>query len=92
MKTGIVILNYNDYENTIQMLNQIKDYTCLDKIVIVDNCSTDQSVEKLKVYENKKIVLLEASENKGYASGNNFGNFTHIGFWQNSTEYNFEEK
>ena len=73
MKTGIVILNYNDYENTIQMLNQIKDYTCLDKIVIVDNCSTDQSVEKLKVYENKKIVLLEASENKGYASGNNLG-------------------
>lgn len=73
MKTGIVILNYNDYENTIKMLNQIKDYSCLSKIVVVDNCSTDDSVSKLKEYENKKIILLEASKNLGYAAGNNLG-------------------
>ena len=47
MRTGIIILNYNDSENTIQMLNQIKDYSCLSKIVVVDNCSTDDSLEKL---------------------------------------------
>ena len=41
MKTGIVILNYNDYENTIKMVHQIKDYKCLSKIVIVDNHSSD---------------------------------------------------
>ncbi len=73
MKTGIVILNYNDYENTIKILNQIKDYRCLSKIIIVDNCSTDDSVLKLKEYENKKIILLEASKNSGYATGNNLG-------------------
>ena len=73
MKTGIIILNYNDYENTSKMLNQIKDYSCLSKIIVVDNCSTDNSMEKLKEYENKKIILLQAEKNLGYAAGNNLG-------------------
>lgn len=73
MKAGIIILNYNDYENTIKMLNQIKDYSCLNKIIIVDNCSTDDSVKRLEEYENKKIVILKAEKNLGYASGNNLG-------------------
>ena len=59
MKAGIVILNYNDAENTIKMIEQIKEYTCLKKIVIVDNHSGDDSVERLKPYENEKIILLE---------------------------------
>ncbi len=73
MKAGIIILNYNDYENTIKMLNQIKDYSCLNKIIVVDNCSTDDSVKKLAEYENKKIVILKAEKNLGYAAGNNLG-------------------
>ena len=73
MKTGIVILNYNDYENTIKMLEQIMDYKCLSKIVVVDNCSTDKSLEKIRLFESKKIVVLESSQNKGYAYGNNLG-------------------
>ncbi len=73
MKTGIVILNYNDYENTIKMIEQIKDYKCLNKIVIVDNCSTDESVDKIKPFESSNIILLEAKSNNGYASGNNLG-------------------
>ncbi len=73
MKTGIVILNYNDYENTIKMLEQIMDYKCLSKIVVVDNCSTDESLEKIRLFESKKIVVLESSQNKGYAYGNNLG-------------------
>ena len=73
MKTGIVILNYNDSENTIKMIEQIKDYKCFSKIVIVDNCSTDDSVEKITPYIRNHIVLLEAKKNKGYASGNNIG-------------------
>ena len=73
MKTGIVILNYNDYENTIKMINQIKDYNNISKIVIVDNQSNDGSVEQLKPLENKKIIILEAKKNEGYAKGNNIG-------------------
>lgn len=72
-KLGIVIINYNDYKTTIELLNNIKNYKCLDSIVVVDNHSTDNSIKYLKEYENKKISVLEASENKGYASGLNIG-------------------
>ena len=41
MKTGIVILNYNDYETTKEMINNIKNYKSLDHIIIVDNNSGD---------------------------------------------------
>ena len=70
---GIVILNYNDYETTIIFLKQIRKYQCIDYICIVDNASTDESVEKLRPYciDNVHIILLE--ENDGYSSGNNSG-------------------
>ena len=73
MKTGIIILNYNDYKNTLKMIEKIKNYKCLDHIVIVDNASTDESKEKLKQLEKGNIKLIEAKENKGYAYGNNLG-------------------
>ena len=72
-KTGIVILNYNDYETTIDMLNNIKDYDSLDHIVVVDNKSTDNSYEILKPYESKKIDVIQSKANKGYSYGNNVG-------------------
>ncbi len=73
MKTGMVILNYNDSENTKKMLNQVKDYKCLEKIIVVDNCSSDDSLSELKKYSTNKVIILEAKKNKGYGSGNNIG-------------------
>lgn len=73
MKTGIIILNYNDFNTTKDMINQIKDYKELDVIIIVDNMSSDNSYKKLKKYENDKIKVISSKENKGYASGNNVG-------------------
>ncbi len=73
MKNAIIILNYNDSENTKLLVQDIKKYKVLDYIVIVDNKSTDDSLEKLKVLESDKIRLLEASQNNGYAAGNNVG-------------------
>ena len=67
MKNGIVILNYNDSEE------DIKNYKILDIIIVVDNKSTDNSLKKLKKYESKKIKIVEAKENRGYAAGNNIG-------------------
>lgn len=73
MKNGMVILNYNDSENTKLILEEIKDFKILDAIIVVDNHSTDNSVEVLKKFENKKIKIVETKENKGYAAGNNVG-------------------
>ncbi|MBQ9023717.1 MAG: glycosyltransferase family 2 protein [Bacilli bacterium] len=73
MKTGIVILNYNDYDTTKDMIERIKSYKCLNHILIVDNKSTDRSYSKLKKLENKNIEVIKTDDNKGYAYGNNFG-------------------
>lgn len=72
-KLGMVILNYNDYKTTSTLLDNIKDYKCLDLIVVVDNNSTDDSVKYLKKYEDKKINIVQSSKNGGYASGLNIG-------------------
>jgi len=73
MKTAIIILNYNDYPTTKDMLEKIKDYNSIDYIVVVDNKSIDDSYQKLKVLENSKIKVIQTDCNKGYSYGNNYG-------------------
>ena len=72
-KLGMVIINYNDSKTTKRLLNNIKSYSCIDKIVVVDNVSTDNSYEELKEFENHHITIIKNSENKGYAAGLNTG-------------------
>ena len=55
MKLGMCIVNYNDYETTKTLIDNVKNYKCLDKIVIVDNKSTDDSLFKLRNLENKDL-------------------------------------
>ena len=73
MKNAIVIVNYNDYKITTKLINNIKDYSTLDLIVIVDNDSNDNSFDELKKLENKKITVIKTDENKGYSSAINYG-------------------
>lgn len=73
MKTAIIILNYNDYKTTMDMINQIKNYKILDYIIIVDNHSSDSSYKRLKEYETDNIEVIKTDKNKGYAYGNNYG-------------------
>jgi len=73
MKTGFVVVNYNDYETTKKIIENIYNYKIIDEIVIVDNCSTDDSYLKLEKLSDKKITIIESNENKGYASGLNIG-------------------
>ena len=51
-----LILNYNDSDNVQRMLNKIYSYDSFDKILVVDNCSTDDSYEKLQKYVKKKKI------------------------------------
>lgn len=68
-----VILNYNDAPTTISLVERIKDYALLDYIVVVDNCSTDNSWEQLQHYKSDKIHVIQSPRNGGYGSGNNYG-------------------
>ena len=72
-KNIIVVLNYNDWEETQRYCEVVREFSAVDQIVIVDNKSTDNSVEELNKIVSEKVVLVQASENKGYAAGNNVG-------------------
>ena len=58
-KIGIVIVNYNDFDTTAHLLDNIKNYKCLSEIVVVDNNSTDDSFEKLKEFESNRITIIK---------------------------------
>jgi len=75
---GIVVLNYNTWQKTINCINSIiNTYKGKMKIVIVDNCSQNQSFEKLKSsFSQDKysdIHVIKSERNGGFSYGNNFG-------------------
>lgn len=68
----IIILNYNNEYETYQCLRSLKNINYLNyKILIVDNASTDDSVNKIKMYESVECIF--STINLGYAGGNNIG-------------------
>ncbi|EDT79011.1 glycosyltransferase family 2 protein [Clostridium perfringens] len=73
MKNVLVVLNYNDYITTEEFIDSIQNYNIINKIIVVDNNSTDNSHEILKKKINKKIDFLASDKNGGYAYGNNIG-------------------
>lgn len=73
MKSGIVIVNYNRGNLVKEISSIFSAYKIVDKIVIVDNNSTDNSVEILQSINHDKIEVFAQYENLGYARGNNVG-------------------
>ena len=73
LNISCVILNYNDADTTISLVEEIKNYSSLDHIIIVDNLSTDDSYKKLEKIVSQKITLILANKNGGYGYGNNLG-------------------
>ncbi len=73
MNISCIILNYNDPETTISLVTTIVNYKILDSIVIVDNCSTDDSVSRLQAVAGGKVHLISTEKNGGYGYGNNQG-------------------
>ncbi|MFW3587253.1 glycosyltransferase [Vagococcus fluvialis] len=69
----IIVLNYNDKETTSDFLKKIMSYESLDKIVVVDNLSSDNSFQELKKFESAKVDVIQTDKNRGYGAGNNFG-------------------
>lgn len=72
-KVGMVIVNYNDSSNTINLINNVSKYKVINKIVVVDNKSTDDSYNILKAFESDKVHIVLSENNYGYSSGINIG-------------------
>jgi len=75
-KVAIIILNWNGWKDTIECLESIKkiDYDNYH-VVVVDNHSSDNSLEEISKYieNNNKISVLSLDLNYGFAKGNNIG-------------------
>lgn len=73
---GIVIVNYNTWNLTIECVNSIR-LTCKIpyKIYIVDNLSQNDSLDNLQnAYKfSDDVVVLESGKNGGYGYGLNYG-------------------
>ena len=73
MKCGFVILNYNSWKMTKKLAEKVAEFDRIEKVVIVDNQSTDNSFEHLIDINCPKIKLIKSDKNGGYSYGNNIG-------------------
>ena len=83
MKVATILINYNDEENTLNLVKKLKEFKEISKIVVVDNCSPNkESFEKIKGMESEKLYVIRADKNGGYNYGINFG----VHFLENKNE------
>ena len=74
---SFITINYNSSKYTIELINSIIEQTkdLLYEIIVVDNASIDDDLEKLKYFlkDKKDVRLIENRINSGFASGNMLG-------------------
>lgn len=68
----IIVLTYNNLKNTRSCIESIYEHTAEFNLVILDNNSTDGTVEYLKKIEQDNLILYLSPKNLGCVSGRNF--------------------
>ena len=72
-RVGIIILNWNGKADTVECLHSLRkiDYPNY-QVIVVDNGSTDDSVQTFRD-QFPEIIVLPQTENLGFAEGSNCG-------------------
>jgi GT2 family glycosyltransferase len=69
----IVLVNYNNWEDTLECIDSLKKSGVKDlNILIVENCSSNDSLQKLKT-AGQSIKIISTQKNLGFTGGNNLG-------------------
>lgn len=72
-RVAVVVLNWNGWRDTVACVESLRAQTLKPEwIVVVDNASTDDSVQALRA-ACSDVTLLESGGNFGFAGGNNVG-------------------
>ncbi len=71
----ILLLNYQGTNDTLACLESLQELKYPNfKIVVVDNCSGDDSLERLQQVQSQyDFHLIASEENRGFSAGNNQG-------------------
>ncbi|CAG9932794.1 glycosyltransferase family 2 protein [Candidatus Nitrotoga arctica] len=70
---SVIVLNWNGKEDTLECIGSIKQLHYPNfEIILVDNGSTDDSVETIS-RQYPDVTILKTGANLGYAGGNNVG-------------------
>lgn len=72
MKVSVIIVTYNGMKWIEECLNSILNSSVSAEIIIIDNCSTDNTVQFIKS-NFKGVMLIEQKENLGFGKANNIG-------------------
>ena len=74
MYFSVVIPLYNKDAYITQTLNSVLNQTYQNfEIIVVNDCSTDNSISKVKAVHDNRIKIIEHSENKGLSASRNTG-------------------
>lgn len=69
----IILVNYNNWKDTLECIDSLKKSGIEDSnILIIENCSTNNSFEELKAAE-LNIKIINTKKNLGFTGGNNLG-------------------
>lgn len=75
-KVSIIVPNYNSEEYISDCIDSLINQTYKNiEVLIVDDCSTDNSVEIVKKYvkNNSNVILIKSKQNKGVSNARNEG-------------------
>ena len=74
---GIIVLNWNGWRDTIECLESLFQISYPDfRVIVVDNGSTDDSVDIIRRWGKENdghLEIIELNENLGFARANNVG-------------------
>lgn len=71
---AIILINWNNEEDTIDCIKSLADITYPDyKVFVMDNGSEQKSIDALRPFCVGEVRLIENRENLGFSGGNNVG-------------------
>ena len=70
-RVGVAIVTYNGADWILRCLASLRDSTEPNIVVVVDNCSTDNTCDLVREHHSD-VVLIDSKRNTGFGVGNNF--------------------